>query len=213
MLETVSEVTEECDGATQTLITEHLAAWELEFTRYFPEILRISKVTVLKEYQTPDYDDVFERPPFAVLFSTTIHNVHAFAYIGIHVKPSDAAREIDALINIYNRVMHIWRIKDAVLGGDFNAGCQYVGPRQWKNIRLRSDKRFRWLIGDDADTTIACSRCPYDRFVIAGSRLIASYVSNSAQPFRFYREYNMTRRQAKKISDHVPIEMKLTDQP
>ena len=35
MLETVSEVTEEWDGATQTLISEHLATWELEFTRYF----------------------------------------------------------------------------------------------------------------------------------------------------------------------------------
>ena len=38
MLETVSEVTEECDGATQTSITENLAAFELEFTKYFPEI-------------------------------------------------------------------------------------------------------------------------------------------------------------------------------
>ena len=33
---------------------------------------RVRKVSVLKEYQTPDYDDVFERPPFAVLFSTTV---------------------------------------------------------------------------------------------------------------------------------------------
>lgn len=45
------------------------------------------------------------------LFISPSIDVHAFAYIGIHVKPSDAAREIDALINIYNRVMHIWRIK------------------------------------------------------------------------------------------------------
>ena len=38
MLETVSEVTYQYDGATQTLVTEHKATLELEFTRYFPEI-------------------------------------------------------------------------------------------------------------------------------------------------------------------------------
>ena len=38
MLETVSYVTEECDGAKQTSIIEHLAASELELTIYFPEI-------------------------------------------------------------------------------------------------------------------------------------------------------------------------------
>ena len=32
------ETLEECDGATLTLITEYLAALELELTRHFPEI-------------------------------------------------------------------------------------------------------------------------------------------------------------------------------
>ncbi|KAK2185889.1 hypothetical protein NP493_219g01039 [Ridgeia piscesae] len=105
--------------------------------------------------------------------------------------------------------MYKWDIKNAVLGGDFNAGCRYVRPREWTGIRLRTDTRFQWVIGDKADTTTAKSRCPYDRFVIAGRQLQASYVTNSAKPFRYYVGYKMSRQQAQKVSDHVPIEMKL----
>ncbi|XP_045104386.1 zinc finger BED domain-containing protein 5-like [Portunus trituberculatus] len=38
MLETVSEIVEKCDAATQNLITQHLEALEGEFKRYFPDI-------------------------------------------------------------------------------------------------------------------------------------------------------------------------------
>lgn len=37
--------------------------------------------------------------------------------------------------------------------GDFNADGAYVSNRDMKNIRIRSDKNFHWLIGDDVDTT------------------------------------------------------------
>lgn len=37
--------------------------------------------------------------------------------------------------------------------GDFNADGSYVSNRDMKNIRIRSDKNFHWLIGDDVDTT------------------------------------------------------------
>ena len=54
--------------------------------------------------------------------------------------------------------------QDFILGGDFNAGCNYVRPGDWDSIRLRQQSRFLWVIGDDADTTIATSQCPYDRY-------------------------------------------------
>lgn len=48
--------------------------------------------------------------------------------------------------------------------GDFNAGCSYVPKKAWKNIRLRTDTRFVWLIGDQEDTTVKGSTsCAYDR--------------------------------------------------
>ena len=54
--------------------------------------------------------------------------------------------------------------KDFILGGDFNAGCSYVGSGDWDRIRLRTEDRFEWVIGDDANTNVAQgSQCPYDR--------------------------------------------------
>lgn len=48
--------------------------------------------------------------------------------------------------------------------GDFNAGCSYVPKKAWKNIRLRTDPKFVWLIGDQEDTTVKKSTsCAYDR--------------------------------------------------
>lgn len=48
--------------------------------------------------------------------------------------------------------------------GDFNAGCSYVPKKAWKNIRLRTDPKFVWLIGDREDTTVKKSTsCAYDR--------------------------------------------------
>jgi hypothetical protein len=48
--------------------------------------------------------------------------------------------------------------------GDFNAGCSYVPKKAWKNIRLRTDPGFVWLIGDQEDTTVKKStNCAYDR--------------------------------------------------
>lgn len=48
--------------------------------------------------------------------------------------------------------------------GDFNAGCSYVPKKAWKDIRLRMDPKFVWLIGDQEDTTVKKStNCAYDR--------------------------------------------------
>ena len=37
--------------------------------------------------------------------------------------------------------------------GDFNADGSYVSNKDMKKIRIRTDKNFHWLIGDDVDTT------------------------------------------------------------
>lgn len=50
--------------------------------------------------------------------------------------------------------------------GDLNAGCGYVTVRGWQELRLRTDPKFHWLIGDEEDTTVREKRhCPYDRSV------------------------------------------------
>ena len=50
--------------------------------------------------------------------------------------------------------------------GDFNADGAYVSDEDMKEIRIRSDKNFHWLIGDDVDTTARTGNDhTYDRYV------------------------------------------------
>lgn len=37
--------------------------------------------------------------------------------------------------------------------GDFNADGAYLSKKDMKQIRIRSDRNFHWLIADDVDTT------------------------------------------------------------
>ena len=53
--------------------------------------------------------------------------------------------------------------QDMIIGGDLNAGCSYFGDSDKETNRLYNDPRFTWLIGDDANTNVASSECPYDR--------------------------------------------------
>ena len=48
--------------------------------------------------------------------------------------------------------------------GDFNADCSYVSKSEWPSVRLRTDSRFQWLIGDGIDTTTKATHCAYDRY-------------------------------------------------
>ena len=53
MLETVSEIPEECDVATQNLITQHLEALEGEFKIYFPDIQNLTSRLVRFPFTAP----------------------------------------------------------------------------------------------------------------------------------------------------------------
>lgn len=56
--------------------------------------------------------------------------------------------------------------------GDLNAGCSYVTSKDWRAVRLRSDPKFRWLIGDEQDTTVReKTHCAYDRSVTADNSM------------------------------------------
>lgn len=56
--------------------------------------------------------------------------------------------------------------------GDFRADGEYVTDREMKEIRIRSNKDFHWLIGDDVDTTSkATNDHSYDRHVAISNNL------------------------------------------
>lgn len=87
--------------------------------------------------------------------------ISSFIAIGIHTAPSDAASEISHLVDVYDDAVLKLGTTNAIIMGDFNAGCTYIND--WSKIRLASDRRFYWLTNDMLDTTSKSTECAYDR--------------------------------------------------
>ncbi|NWU96213.1 DNSL3 Deoxyribonuclease, partial [Upupa epops] len=177
-------------------------------------IYRQHLVSVKQTYQYPDTqpgdEDAFSREPFTVWFQSPKTAVKEFAIIPLHTTPETAVREIDELYDVYLDVKQHWKTENIILMGDFNAGCSYVPQKQWKNIRLRTNSEFVWLIGDKNDTTVKRSTsCPYDRIVVSGQRLIHAIVPHSVNIFDFQKDFRMTEEEALGVSDHFPVEFEL----
>lgn len=111
-------------------------------------------------------------------------------------------------------------LQNVMILGDFCADGLYVTHKQMKELRIRSDNNFHWLIGDDVDTTSDTSKDhTYDRhvrvrsahappfqqdlahsqflpachrIVVYGDDMLAAVVPNSAKPFDFHKEFCMT---------------------
>ncbi|NXO00222.1 DNSL3 Deoxyribonuclease, partial [Rhinopomastus cyanomelas] len=177
-------------------------------------VYRQPLVSVKQTYQYPDTqpgnEDAFSREPFSVWFQSPKTAVKEFAIIPLHTTPETAVREIDELYDVYLDVKQHWNTENIILMGDFNAGCSYVPQKQWKNIRLRTNSEFVWLIGDKNDTTVKGSTsCPYDRIVVTGQKLIHAIVPHSVNIFDFQKDFQMTEEQALGVSDHFPVEFEL----
>lgn len=70
----------------------------------------------------------------------------------------------------YRANAYTWLIfliyQNVMILGDFNADGSYVSKKDMKEIRIRSDKNFHWLISDDVDTTVNKGNDnTYDRWV------------------------------------------------
>ncbi|XP_069592759.1 deoxyribonuclease gamma [Ranitomeya imitator] len=175
-------------------------------------IYRKHLVMVKDFYQYHDHQigdiDAFSREPFVVWFKTYKND---FVIIPQHTTPEAAVREIDELYDVYLDVRQKWKVENFLFMGDFNADCSYVPKKYWKNIRLRTNQEFTWLIEDNVDTTVKSStNCAYDRIVLYGKRLVNSVVPGSATVFDFMKAYGLTEAEALEISDHYPVEFQLT---
>ncbi|XP_059800197.1 deoxyribonuclease gamma-like [Hypanus sabinus] len=179
-------------------------------------IYRSKLLSLKNSYQYPDSSaetgDVFAREPFVVWFSSRYTSVKDFVIIPLHSVPLAAVCEIDALYDVYLAMKQRWRAKYFIIMGDFNADCGYVPKKAWKNIRLRNDTNFVWLIGDETDTTVKEStNCAYDRIVFRGGKLVNAVVPNSSKVFNFMEAYGLTEKQALNVSDHFPVEVDLLE--
>uniref|UniRef100_A0A8C1KV37 Deoxyribonuclease I-like 1-like n=1 Tax=Cyprinus carpio TaxID=7962 RepID=A0A8C1KV37_CYPCA len=113
--------------------------------------------------------------------------VKYFALIGQHTCPKITMKEMEALYEVFQKVRNKWKTENVMFLGDLNAACSYVTNKGLKNVCLRSDPKFHWLIRDEQDTTV-CEKtcCTYDK-------LISGIVPESAL----------------EVSDHYPVEVDL----
>ncbi|XP_006169235.1 deoxyribonuclease gamma [Tupaia chinensis] len=183
-----------------------------KYKEQYAFLYREKLVSVKKSYCYPDDEDgdVFSREPFVVWFQSPHTAVKDFVIVPLHTTPETSVREIDKLADVYMDLKHRWNAENFIFMGDFNAGCSYVPKKAWKNIRLRTDPRFVWLIGDQEDTTVKKSTtCAYDRIVLRGQEIVNSVVPNSNGVFDFQKAYKLTEERALNVSDHFPVEFKL----
>ncbi|XP_006101560.1 deoxyribonuclease gamma [Myotis lucifugus] len=172
-------------------------------------------VTVKENYLYHDLQDgdtdVFSREPFVVWFQSPQTAVKDFVIVPLHTTPEASVKEIDELVDVYEYVKRRWKkAENFIFMGDFNADCNYVPKKAWSSIRLRTDSKFVWLIGDQEDTTVKTStNCAYDRIVLRGQAIVNSVVPKSSSIFDFQKAYGLTEEEALEVSDHFPVEFKL----
>ncbi|KAK5863452.1 hypothetical protein PBY51_000481 [Eleginops maclovinus] len=180
-------------------------------------LYRNNVLTVKEHYQYPklkgdgtNETDVFSREPFIVRFHSPTTLLKDFVLIGQHTCPRNAMKEINELYTVFKGIYQKWKTENVMILGDLNAACSYVTIKGWKANRLRSDPKFRWLIGDEQDTTVReKTHCAYDRIIVHGREIISSIVPGSAQPFNFKENFHLTEEEALEVSDHFPVEVDL----
>ncbi|XP_059877463.1 deoxyribonuclease gamma [Delphinus delphis] len=176
---------------------------------YKEKLVSVKASYLYHDHQAGDAD-VFSREPFVVWFQSPHTAVKDFVIVPLHTTPETSVKEIDELADVYTDVKRRWKAENFIFMGDFNAGCSYVPRKAWKDIRLRTDPKFIWLIGDQEDTTIKKStNCAYDRIVLRGQEIVTSVVPQSNSIFDFQKAYGLTEEKALDVSDHFPVEFKL----
>ncbi|XP_010873343.2 deoxyribonuclease I-like 1-like [Esox lucius] len=180
-------------------------------------IYRKDVLQVKEQYQHPQLKgegtndtDVFSREPFIIRFHSPTTLVKDFVLVGQHTCPKTAMKEIDELYTVFQGICKKWKTDNVVILGDLNADCSYITIKGFKAVRLRSDPKFRWLIGDEQDTTVReKTHCAYDRIVVHGREMIFGIVPDSAKPFNFKEQFSLTEEEALEVSDHFPVEVDL----
>lgn len=167
-------------------------------------LYRKSALKVVDSYPYADADDVFDREPFIARFTTTGASVKDFFVVPLHAAPESAAKEIGALVKVYDDAVRRWGVKNAVIMGDMEADCDYFSKSDKEKSPLRTDLRFSWLVPDEADTTTKSTDCAYDRVVVAGEKMRAN--ATQAQVVDFQHQLNLSQMDTERVSDHFPIE-------
>uniref|UniRef100_A0A3B5MVA4 Deoxyribonuclease n=1 Tax=Xiphophorus couchianus TaxID=32473 RepID=A0A3B5MVA4_9TELE len=183
-----------------------------DYKEQFLFLYRVGLVTLVDLYQSDDkktegQDDI-NRDPYILRFSCPNTVLGDLVMIPVHISPKGAEIELDKLYDLFLDIQKMWKTDNVMILGDFNADGSYVSKKEMKTIRIRSDKNFHWLIGDDVDTTASTKNTnTYDRIVVYGDKMLQAVVKNSAKAFNFQEEYRLSNEQLD-VKDKKPKDEK-----
>uniref|UniRef100_A0A3Q3CK94 Deoxyribonuclease 1 like 4, tandem duplicate 1 n=1 Tax=Haplochromis burtoni TaxID=8153 RepID=A0A3Q3CK94_HAPBU len=192
--DSVRVLVEELNGVSTTHHYAQQLSTRLGRSRYKEQFLFLYRDDVVDlincyQYKDDQVDDVdaFKREPYILYFKT--HNTgQSLPLLKLMVPGSNV-----------------------MILGDFRADGWYLSSKEREEIHIRSDKNSYWLIGDNVDTMAKTSdHHAYDRFVRKiCDKIYNSIVPNSAKPFNFHKEFQMTEEMALRVSNHYPVEVEL----
>ncbi|XP_061622717.1 deoxyribonuclease-1-like [Phyllopteryx taeniolatus] len=185
------------------------------YKEQFLFLFRDDVVDLIDCYQYEDNQDcdmdAFCREPYILHFKPRNTVLSDIVLIPVRTTQWETEKELDELYDVFLAVKDKWKTDNVMMLGDFNADGKFVTQKGMKELRIRSDKNFHWLIGDDMDTTANTANAhTYDRIVVYGDDMMAAIVPQSAKPFNFHREFSMTEEMALQVSDRYPVEVKLS---
>jgi endonuclease/exonuclease/phosphatase family metal-dependent hydrolase len=159
------------------------------------------KFTLLGMETYPDPEDLFERNPLGLYFKTK--GSFDFILISNHIKPGDAAQEINALDGVVTWFGDLWDESDTLILGDFNADGIYYDETELAGVF--PEERYSLLITNDYDTTVAPSDNTYDRIIITTSA--REDYAGASGVWRFEELYDLESLGVKdrELSDHYPV--------
>ncbi|MEZ4744332.1 MAG: hypothetical protein R3B45_18090 [Bdellovibrionota bacterium] len=149
-----------------------------------------------KSLDAPFPSAIFERPPYIAFFKVNSSS-DAFTIIGLHSKPDKAIEEASWLDEVYEYISETYKSENVAIMGDLNLDCKYASQKKISDLGIKKDKNFDWKIKDDADTSVAKSKCAYDRIITRGK--LFSDAKGKVHSDKI------------KKSDHLPISMKVKD--
>jgi len=158
--------------------------------------------------QFEDEQDIFMYEPAFANFKVK-RSKKEFTIVGIHIQKDNVVKELNNLVTLYDMICDEFGTNNVIFTGDFNAEGSYLSKKRAGEVALFSDDRFTSLIGSNIDTTVSNTDCAYDRIFVAGD-LFKKMEEGDGKVFRFDEEYGLTQQEAFKVSDHYPIEFKIT---
>ena len=151
-----------------------------------------------RPFEHPDTLDLFHRQPFIAHFKKGEFD---FMLVTIHIDPDEAEEEIYELNNVVIETIDKFGEPDIIILGDLNADCSYFNESK-KGVL--NETVYSWLIPDWIDTNLAKSSCTYDRIIITKTQTENDFTGVYGVVY-FDMKYNLSYKEAKKISDHYPV--------